>query len=78
MIILYFLQNLPALVLKIMRGQCDTIHTDYSKELKDLILSMLHLNPLKRPSIDQILAKSLLLNTHTALYTDMGKIPCRR
>ena len=61
-----------------MRGHCDNIHQNYSTDLKELIISMLHLNPLKRPSIDQLLAKPLLLNTHTAIYTDLGKTPCRR
>ena len=71
-------QTLPALILKIMRGTVAPIADHYSDDLRDLILSMLHLDPSKRPSINQIMALPCVLNTLMYLYTDFGKVPCRR
>ena len=70
--------NLPALVLKIMRGTIDPIAPKYrlaaasragisshpcSDELSRLILSMLHLDPEQRPRLSQILALPICQNT---------------
>ncbi|ELU11772.1 hypothetical protein CAPTEDRAFT_214238 [Capitella teleta] len=71
-------QNLPALILKIMRGTISPISEDFSEELRKLILSMLHLDPNKRPDISQIMAQPLVLQALMSLYTDQGKVTCRR
>ncbi|XP_063404093.1 serine/threonine-protein kinase Nek8-like [Mytilus trossulus] len=70
--------NLPALVMKIMRGTFAPISVNYSDELKSLILSMLHLDPNKRPTINQIMAQPIVINALMYLHTDMGKINCTR
>ncbi|XP_064624629.1 serine/threonine-protein kinase Nek8-like [Lineus longissimus] len=70
--------NLPALVLKIMRGTFAPIAEHYSSDMRSLILSMLHLDPNKRPHIHQIMAQPIVMNSLMNLYTDMGKIPCTR
>ncbi|KAL4236853.1 Serine/threonine-protein kinase Nek8 [Mactra antiquata] len=70
--------NLPALILKIMRGTFSPISEHYSCELRSLILSMLHLDPNKRPDINQIMAQPIVINALINIHTDMGKIPCAR
>ncbi|XP_041360031.1 serine/threonine-protein kinase Nek8-like [Gigantopelta aegis] len=70
--------NLPALILKIMRGTFAPISDHYSEELRSLILSMLHLDPNKRPDINQIMAQPIIINALLHLHTEMGKIPCVR
>lgn len=70
--------NLPALILKIMRGTFAPISDHYSEELRSLILSMLHLEPSKRPDINQIMAQPIIINAIINLHTDLGKIPCAR
>ena len=71
-------QTLPALILKIMRGMFAPISDSYSDDLRQLILSMLHLDPKKRPMINQIMALPFVMNALMHLYTDFGKVPCRR
>ncbi|XP_006811323.1 serine/threonine-protein kinase Nek8-like [Saccoglossus kowalevskii] len=66
--------NLPALVLKIMRGTFSPISEEYSENLRILILSMLHLDPNKRPTISQIMAEPIVINSLMDLYTDIGKV----
>ncbi|KAH3849775.1 serine/threonine-protein kinase Nek8-like [Dreissena polymorpha] len=70
--------NLPALILKIMRGTFAPISEHYSNELRSLILSMLHLDPGKRPDINQIMAQPIIINAIINIHTDLGKIPCAR
>lgn len=70
--------NLPALILKIMRGTFSPISSQYSSQLRELILAMLHLDPARRPTINQIMAQPLLINTIMNLLTDTGKLPCVR
>ncbi|XP_060071044.1 serine/threonine-protein kinase Nek8-like [Ylistrum balloti] len=70
--------NLPALILKIMRGTFAPISETYSEELRSLILSMLHLDPNKRPHINQIMAQPIVSNALLNLHTEMGKLPCSR
>eukprot|EP00002_Diphylleia_rotans_P015302 TRINITY_DN2973_c0_g1_i2.p1 TRINITY_DN2973_c0_g1~~TRINITY_DN2973_c0_g1_i2.p1 ORF type:complete len:674 (-),score=153.03 TRINITY_DN2973_c0_g1_i2:1056-3077(-) len=48
--------NLPSLVLKILRGVYPPIPQQYSTDLRSLIDAMLQLNPDDRPTIDQILS----------------------
>ena len=71
-------QSLPALILKIMRGTIGSIAEHYSEELGELILSTLHLDPNKRPSINQHMATPIVMNAILNLYTDFGMVPCRR
>lgn len=61
-----------------MRGTISPISEDFSEELRKLILSMLHLDPNKRPDISQIMAQPLVLQALMSLYTDQGKVTCRR
>ncbi|KAK6178679.1 hypothetical protein SNE40_011206 [Patella caerulea] len=70
--------TLPALILKIMRGTFSPISEYYSEELRSLILSMLHLDPNKRPHINQIMAQPIVINALMYLHTDMGSVPCTR
>jgi len=70
--------NLPALILKIMRGTFSPISSHYSRQLQDLIRRMLHLDPTKRPTIAQIMAEPILINTIMNLHTDVGKVPSVR
>jgi hypothetical protein len=51
--------NLPALVLKIMRGTVEPLPLRYSSGLRQLISSMLALNPVDRPDL---VNKTLFLN----------------
>lgn len=71
-------QTLPALILKIMRGTFAPISEHYSDSLRQLILDMLHIDPNKRPTISQIMAQPMILDVILTIYTDFGKIPCRR
>ena len=64
--------------MKIMRGTFAPISVNYSDELKSLILSMLHLDPNKRPTINQIMARPILINALMYLHTDMGMLKCTR
>ena len=50
-------ESLPKLAMKIVRGNYNPIPSHYSKELKNLIASLLALDPQKRPSVHQILSK---------------------
>lgn len=54
--------SLNFLALKIVRGQYNPVPPQYSRELKNLIGSMLMLDPTKRPSINQILSMFLILS----------------
>ncbi|CAG5116155.1 unnamed protein product [Candidula unifasciata] len=66
--------NLPALILKIMRGTFAPVSTRYSPQLRDLILSMLRLDPAKRPTLSQIMAQPFLINTLVSISTELGKV----
>ena len=70
--------NLPALVLKIMKGSFNPISERYSKDFKNLVLSMLQIDPAKRPSLPQIMAQPLVVNALFNLRTDIGRVPCNR
>lgn len=53
-------KNLPALILKILRGIYPPIPDQYSDSLRDLISSMLQTDPDLRPSLEEILAMSFV------------------
>ncbi|XP_068720609.1 serine/threonine-protein kinase Nek8-like [Montipora capricornis] len=70
--------NLPALVLKIMKGNYDPISERYSEDFKKLVLSMLQIDPAKRPTLPQIMAQPILINALFNMRTDVGRVPCNR
>jgi len=52
--------NLPMLSLKIIRGQYSPIASSFSKDLKNLIGSLLQVDQGKRPTINQILREGII------------------
>ena len=73
---LLFVQNLPALVMKIMRGSIAPISDRYSDELKRLLLQMLHLDPAKRPTINQVIAEPIVIKMLANVSMEMGRVKC--
>jgi len=53
-------QSLNGLAVKILKGNYMPISTMYSKNLRNLIMSMLNINPKKRPTINEILEKPIV------------------
>jgi len=53
-------QNINALAIKILKGAFPMIIGTYSKQLRDLIESMLKVNPNKRPTIVELLNKPFI------------------
>ncbi|XP_032129302.1 serine/threonine-protein kinase Nek8-like isoform X2 [Sapajus apella] len=70
--------NLPALVLKIMSGTFAPISDRYSPELRQLVLSLLSLDPAQRPSLSHIMAQPLCIRALLNLHTDVGSVRMRR
>ncbi|KAJ8280779.1 hypothetical protein GJAV_G00058890 [Gymnothorax javanicus] len=70
--------NLPALVLKIMSGTFAPISDRYSPELRQLILSMLNLDPSNRPQLSEIMAQPICVRPLLNLCTDIGNVRMRR
>uniref|UniRef100_A0A8C0VZK7 Protein kinase domain-containing protein n=1 Tax=Castor canadensis TaxID=51338 RepID=A0A8C0VZK7_CASCN len=70
--------NLPALVLKIMSGTFAPISDRYSPELRQLVLSLLSLEPAQRPPLSHIMAQPLCIRALLNLHTDVGSIRMRR
>ncbi|KAM9320673.1 serine/threonine-protein kinase Nek8 [Gastrophryne carolinensis] len=69
--------NLPALVLKIMSGTFAPISDRYSPELRQLILSMLNLDPSKRPQLIDIMSHPICIPALLNLYSDIGSVKMR-
>ncbi|XP_073421612.1 serine/threonine-protein kinase Nek8 isoform X3 [Dendrobates tinctorius] len=69
--------NLPALVLKIMSGTFAPISDRYSPQLRQLILSMLNLDPSKRPQLNEIMAHPICIPALLNLYSDIGSVKMR-
>jgi serine/threonine protein kinase len=67
--------NLFALISKIMRGNFAPISDQYSSELNKLIVNMLHLDPTKRPQINEIMCNPLVINSYMSYFADLGKVP---
>lgn len=67
--------NLLQLISKIMRGNFAPISDQYSSELSELIIDMLHLDPTKRPQINEIMCNPLVINAYMNYYADLGMIP---
>lgn len=53
-------QSLNGLAVKIIKGNYLPVTTRYSKPLRDLIMSMLNINPKQRPTIEDILKKPMI------------------
>ena len=70
--------NLPALVMKITKGNFAPISERYSENLRNLIESMLHLVPSQRPTINDIMALPIVTSALFDLATDVGRVPCSR
>uniref|UniRef100_A0A8C9JCE9 non-specific serine/threonine protein kinase n=1 Tax=Panthera tigris altaica TaxID=74533 RepID=A0A8C9JCE9_PANTA len=70
--------NLPALVLKIMSGTFAPISDRYSPELRQLVLSLLSLEPAQRPPLSHIMAQAPCIRALLNLHTDLGSIRMRR
>ncbi|XP_013879556.1 serine/threonine-protein kinase Nek8 isoform X1 [Austrofundulus limnaeus] len=70
--------NLPALILKIMSGTFAPISDRYSPELRQLVLTMLNLDPSKRPQLNEIMALPICIRPLFNLYTDVGSVKMRR
>ncbi|XP_066219756.1 serine/threonine-protein kinase Nek8 isoform X2 [Saccopteryx leptura] len=70
--------NLPALVLKIMSGTFAPISDRYSPELRQLVLSLLSLEPAQRPPLSHIMAQPLCIRALLNLRTDLGSVRMRR
>ena len=68
--------TLPAVVLKIMRGNFNPLPERCSDELRALIQSLLHLKPDKRPAVVELMAHPILVNALFDLQTDVGRVPC--
>ncbi|XP_072019218.1 serine/threonine-protein kinase Nek8-like [Amphiura filiformis] len=68
--------NLPALVMKIMRGAVAPISDQYSEDLKKLLLNMLHLDPDKRPTVNQVIAEPIVIKALVKVYMEMGRVKC--
>ncbi|XP_007935574.1 serine/threonine-protein kinase Nek8 [Orycteropus afer afer] len=70
--------NLPALVLKIMSGTFAPISDRYSPELRQLVLSLLSLEPSQRPPLSHIMAQPLCIRALLNLHTDVGSVRMQR
>ncbi|KAG9391702.1 Nek1 Ser/Thr kinase-like [Carpediemonas membranifera] len=66
-------QNMKALVTRILRGAYPPVSSRYSKELRDLVSSMLTKNPRSRPTINQIL-KTTIIRQRISKYLSQDEI----
>ncbi|XP_061418169.1 serine/threonine-protein kinase Nek8 isoform X1 [Lethenteron reissneri] len=70
-------ENLPALVLKIMSGNFAPVSDRYSGELRQLVVSLLNLDPGKRPQLSEVLSHPVCMSAMIRLYMDIGRVPAR-
>lgn len=66
--------NLPALVMKIIRGSFAPVAEHYSRELRKLLLTLLDTDPNKRPTINQIMAHPIMITPIFSLYVTIGSL----
>ena len=59
-----------------MRGTFAPISPRYSEDLKQLILSMLHLDPNQRPTLTQVMSQPIVVHALINLQTDIGRVRC--
>ena len=64
-------KSINALIIKITRGEYEDINDMYSNDLRQLIASMLRINPEERPSIDQIFKKKFLKPFVEGVYKEV-------
>ena len=62
--------SLPQLYLKIIKGQYNPVPTNFSKEVRQLIQSMLSIDAAKRPTIKQILQKEIIIRRTKAFLSE--------
>lgn len=62
-------KDMNSLVYKILKGKMPAMPEEYAEELCELIKSMLHQNPEKRPSVNRILRNSFI-KKHIKLFLD--------
>ncbi|EGR33731.1 protein kinase domain protein, partial [Ichthyophthirius multifiliis] len=67
-------ENMHALVMKIIRGNYNPIPNQYSQELKKLLAEILNVDPLKRPTAQQILEKDNIKNIDQFSNFDQNQI----
>ncbi|CAJ0935338.1 unnamed protein product [Ranitomeya imitator] len=60
-----------------MSGTFAPISDRYSPELRQLILSMLNLDPSKRPQLNEIMAHRICIPALLNLYSDIGSVKMR-
>lgn len=68
--------TLPALVLKIMRGTFNPLPAHYSTNLRDLLSSLLAVDPNQRPSLIQIMGHNWIAPYLYKLPTTLGRLAC--
>lgn len=71
-------QVVPAVMLKVVRGEYDPLPEVYSIELRSLVTSMLQLDPDKRPSVPEMLLNPIIVKPFLFMLTDLGSIKCDR
>ena len=71
---LFDASNLPALVLKIMRGTHEPIPGQYSERLHTLIKSMVNGNPLRRPDMNEIISQPFLQEHIIDAQMSIGRV----
>lgn len=69
-------ETLPALIMRIVRGTVDDIPAEYGNSLRQLLRTLLHLDPNKRPSTVDIMDVPTFYSVIANLYTDLGKVSC--
>lgn len=70
----YIIQNLPALVLKIMKGAYEPIKPSYSSNIANLFKWMVTLDPQKRPYMKDIIALPFLQSYIIDAQFQMGRL----
>jgi len=55
-------QSLTFLAMKIIKGQYSPVPSQFSRELKNLVATLLQVEPLKRPTVNEILKFPLIQN----------------
>lgn len=68
-------QSLNGLAGKIVKGRYPPISPKYSRNLRDLIATMLLINPQQRPDLDQILRKTFIKKHILNFLTDIAQRP---
>ncbi|VDN00834.1 unnamed protein product [Thelazia callipaeda] len=68
-------ENLPSIVMKITKGKHNPISEHWSRDLKELINSILDVNENKRPLLKEILTCPLILPVCLSINLDLGALP---